>query len=185
MFFELFQWFAIFVAQNGCFAINKPTFLHHLPHWGIGKGVAVVGFEGCIWTVKIVTVHLHGAVVVGACVSAVVDVHFRCDALDAQALAHWFHQKSWRCGNNYVIILALVEIPFFDMLLIFVPKLFHVLFLVGDKHQKPTHNGGKLAIVHQVQKVAKRKKGLHYQKQCNVGEADKAVEVESTPTVAL
>ena len=134
MFFVLFQGFAVLVAQHGCFALNKPAFLHNLPHWGIGKGVAVVGFERRIGAMEVVAVHLHGAVVVGAGVCAGVDVHFRCDTLDAQALAHWLYQKSWRCGNYHVVISALVEIPLFDVLLVFVPKLFYVLFLVGNKN---------------------------------------------------
>ena len=83
---------------------------------------------------EIVAVHLHGTVVVRSGVLASFDVHFRCDTLDAQALAHWLYQKSWRCGNNYVVITALVEIPLFDVLLVFVPKLFHLLLLVGDKN---------------------------------------------------
>ena len=134
MFFVLVQGFAVLVAQHGCFPFNKPAFLHNLPHGGVGKGVAVVGFEGRIGAMEIVAVHLHGAVVVGAGVLAGFDVHFRCDTLDAQALAHWLYQKSWRCGNNYVVITALVEIPLFDVLLVFVPKLFHLLLLVGDKN---------------------------------------------------
>lgn len=72
-----------------------------------------------------------------------------------------------------------------EVLLIAIPKLFHVLLFVWDEYQVPTHNRRELAVVNQVQEVQYCKKCLHYQKQENVREARKTIEVEPAPAVAL
>ena len=138
---------AILVAKGKLVLFYQPTLLGKFPHWSVGKRVAVVGCKWLVCKVEFIAINLHWAVVVRTVVLSSFDVHFRSNALDAEALAHWLYQKSGRCGNNQVVILALVEVPLFDVLLVLVPKLFYKTFFVGDKHQKPTHHRRELAVV--------------------------------------
>lgn len=86
---------AVFVTNNDFLILDKVARFGNLPHGGIGKGVAVKGFEWLVGKLSLVAVNLHWAVVVRAVVLPRFDAHFRRNALDAKAVANGLNQKSW------------------------------------------------------------------------------------------